>query len=185
MFTNEIRPYKSHAGHRDKSCDALHITHVGILDVEAGRFHGSESRFYLPSLFVCQNRTLGPVKTDENLQFRDTVGVLDPAPGKIDIFALVKKELIVEFLLSDPEVIEEPPCTYPLAGGRLDNAEVLTDTDVIPYATAVQPSYPFFSDELPVGHQTIYTVRSEKADEPLHDFPAFHPVGIATFMGEG
>ena len=44
MFTNEIRPYKSHADHRDKSCDALHITHVGILDVEAGRFHGSERR---------------------------------------------------------------------------------------------------------------------------------------------
>ncbi len=41
MFTNEIRPYKSHADHRDKSCDAVHITHMGILDVEAGRFHGS------------------------------------------------------------------------------------------------------------------------------------------------
>ena len=29
MSTNEIRPYKSHADHRDKSCDAAHITHMG------------------------------------------------------------------------------------------------------------------------------------------------------------
>ena len=27
----------------------FHITHMGILDVEAGRFHGSKGRFYLPS----------------------------------------------------------------------------------------------------------------------------------------
>ena len=92
MFTNEIRPYESHADHRDKSCDALHITHVGVLDVEAGGFHGSESRFYLPSLFVCQNRALGPVEAYKNLQFRNTVGVFDSAAGKIDILAFVKKK---------------------------------------------------------------------------------------------
>ncbi len=74
MFTNEIRPYKSHADHRDKSCDAVHITHMGILDVEAGRFHGSKGRFYLPSFFVCQNRLLGPIEAYENLQFRNTIG---------------------------------------------------------------------------------------------------------------
>ena len=96
MFTNEIRPYKSHAYHRDKSCDALHITHMGVLDVEAGRFHGSEGRFYLPTLFVCQNRTLGPVEAYENLQFRNSIGVFDSAAGKIDILAFVKKKLMEE-----------------------------------------------------------------------------------------
>lgn len=181
MFTNEIRPYESHADHRDKSRDALHITYMGVLDVEAGRFHGSEGRFYLPSLFVCQNRTLGPVEAYKNLQFGDPVGVFYPASGKIDIFTLVKKELIIESLLSDPEVIEEPPCTYPLTGGRLDNPEVLPDTDVIPYATAVQPSNPFFSDELAVCHKAVDAFRSEKTDKTFHNLPAFVPIGVATF----
>ena len=123
----------------------------------------------------------GTVEAYEDLQFGDSVGVLDPAPGKIDIFTLMKEELIVKLLLSYPEVIEEPPCTYPLAGGRPDNPEVLPDTDVIPDASVVEPPDPFLSDELPVGHQAIDTVLSEKVDEPLHDFPAFLPIGIASF----
>lgn len=154
---------------------------MGVLDVEAGGFHGLEGSLDLPAFLIGHDSAFRTVEAYENLQFGDSVGVLDPAPGKIDIFALVKKELIVEFLLPDPEVIEEPPCTYPLTGGRLDNPEVLPDTDVIPYATAVQPSCPFFSYEFPVGHETIDAVRSEKADEPLHDFLSFLPVGIATF----
>ena len=131
MFTNEIRPYKSHADHRDKPCDALHITHMGALDVKAGRFHGSESRFYLPSLFVCQNRVLGSVEAYENLQFRNSIGVSDPAAGKIYILPFVKKELMEEFLLTDLQVIEQPSCTDSFTGGWLDNQEVLTYSDVI------------------------------------------------------
>ncbi len=92
MFTNEIHPYKSHADHRDKSFDAVHITHMGVLDVEAGRFHGSEGRFYLPSFLVCQNRLLGPVEAYENLQFLNSIGVFDPAASKIDILPFVKKQ---------------------------------------------------------------------------------------------
>ena len=88
---------------------------------------------------------------------------------------------MVKLLRPDPEVIEEPPCTNPLTGGRLDNPEVLPDTDVIPDASVAQPSDPFLSDELPVGHQAIDTVLSEKADEPLHDFLTFLPIGIAAF----
>ena len=119
MFTNEIRPYKSHADHRDKSFDAVHITHMGVLDVEAGRFHGSECRFYFPSFFVCQNRLLGPVEAYENLQFRNTIGVFDPASGKIDILPFVKKVLMEEFLLTDLQVIEQPPCTDSFTGDLL------------------------------------------------------------------
>ena len=119
MFTNEICPYKSHTHHRDKSCDALHITHMGVLDVEAGRFHGSKGRFYLPSFFVCQNRLLGPVEAYENLQFRNTIGVFDPASGKIDILPFVKKVLMEEFLLTDLQVIEQPPCTDSFTGDLL------------------------------------------------------------------
>ncbi len=99
MFANEIRPYKSHADHRDKSCDAVHITYMGVLDVEAGGFHGSESRFYLPTFFVYQYRVLWPVEAYENLQFLNAIGVFDPAVGKIDILSFVKKELMEEFLL--------------------------------------------------------------------------------------
>ena len=131
MSTNEICPYKSHADHRDKPCDALHITHMGALDVKAGRFHGSESRFYLPSLFVCQNRVLGSVEAYENLQFRNSIGVSDPAAGKIYILPFVKKELMEEYLLTDLQVIEQPSCTDSFTGGWLDNQEVLTYSDVI------------------------------------------------------
>ncbi len=154
---------------------------MGVLDVEAGGFHGLESRLDLPAFLIGHDSAFRTVEAYEDLQFRNSVGVLYPAPGKIDMFSLVKEDLTVEFLLPDPEVIEEPPCTYPLTGGRLDNPEVLPDTDVIPDASVVQPSYPFLSYELPVGHQAVDAVRSEKADEPLHDFLPFLPVGIATF----
>ena len=191
MFTTEIRPYKSHAYHRDKSCDALHITHMGVLDVEAGRFHGSEGRFYLPTLFVCQNRTLGPVEAYENLQFRNSIGVFDSAAGKIDILAFVKKKLMEEFLLTDLQIIEQPPGADSLTGGWLDNPEVLTYPDVIPYATAVEPPCPFLSDELAVCHKTVDAFCSEKTDKTFHNLPAFVPAGVATFrekteyQGEG
>ena len=184
MFTNEIRPYNSHADHRHKSCDALRVAHVGVLDVEAGGFHGLEGRLDLPAFPISQDSTLGTVETYEDLQFRDTVGVLDPASGKIDILTFVNKELMVKFLLSDPEVIEEPPCPYPLAGGRLDNPEVLPDTDVISYVPAVQPTDPFLSDELAVCHKAVDAFRSEKTDKPFHDFLAFLPVGVAAFREE-
>ena len=154
---------------------------MGVLDVEAGGFHGLESRLDLPTFLIGHDSAFRTVEAYENLQFRNSVGILYPAPGKIDIFTFVKEDLIVEFLLSYPEVIEKPPCTYPLAGGRLHNPEVLPDTDVIPDASVVEPSDPFLSDKLPVGHQAIDTVLSEKANEPLHDFPAFLPIGIASF----
>ena len=51
MFTNEIHPYKSHAGHRKQTCDTRSVTQMGVLDVEARRFHGTECRFNLPAFF--------------------------------------------------------------------------------------------------------------------------------------
>lgn len=181
MFTNEICPYKSQADHRDKSCDALHITHMGVLDIETGRFHVSESRFYLPTLFVCQNRALGPVEAYENLQFRNSIGVFDSASGKIDILTFVKKKPVVEFLLTDLQIIEQPSGTDSFTVGRLDNLEVLTYSDVIPYAMAVEPSCPFLSDELAVCHKAVDAFRSEKTDKTFHNLLAFLPVGVATF----
>ena len=38
MFTNEIRPYKSHAGHRKQTCDTLSVSQMGVLDVEPEDF---------------------------------------------------------------------------------------------------------------------------------------------------
>lgn len=135
---------------------------MGVLDVEAGGFHGLECRLDLPAFLIVHDCILGTVEAYEDLQFGDSVGVLDPAPGKIDIFTLMKEELMVKLLLSDPEVIEEPPCTYALAGGRPHNPEVLPDTDVIPDASVVEPSDPFLSDKLPVGDQAVDTVLSER-----------------------
>lgn len=51
MFTNEIRPYKSHADHRKQTCDTHSVTQVGVLDVEARRFHGTEMPVQSPSVF--------------------------------------------------------------------------------------------------------------------------------------
>ena len=95
------------------------------------------------------------------------VGVLDVfymASGKIDILTLVREKLIVKFLFSFPEVIEDPQCPYPLAGGRLYNPEVMPYTDVIPDASAVQPSDPFLSDELRVhvrGHRASQFMKTD------------------------
>ena len=154
---------------------------MGVLDVKAGRFHGSESRFYLPSLFVCQNRVLGPVEAYENLQFRNSIGVFDPAAGKIYILPFVKKELMEEFLLTDLQIIEQPPCTDSFTGGRLDNPEILTYSNVIPYATAVEPSCPFLSDEHAVSHKAVDSVCSEMTDKTLHNFLVFFTFGGASF----
>lgn len=97
MFANELRPHKSHAHHRHKSCDALHVAHMGVLDVEAGGFHGFEGRLDLPAFLIDHDCILGAVEAYEDLQFGDSVGVFDPAPGKIDIFTIMKEELIVKF----------------------------------------------------------------------------------------
>lgn len=154
---------------------------MGVLNVEAGGFHGLENRLDLPAFLIGRDSSFGTVEAYEDLQFRNSVGVLYTAPSKIDILTLVKEELMVEFLFSHPEVIEEPPCTYPLAGGRPHNPEVLPDTDVIPDAPTVQPFNPFLSYELPVSDQTVDAFLSETTDEPLHDFLTFFPIGIASF----
>ncbi len=77
--------------------------------------YGLEGRLNLPASPIGQDSILGTVETNEDLQFWNPVGVLDPASGQIDILPLVEEEFVVELLLSDPEVIEEPPCAYPLA----------------------------------------------------------------------
>ena len=125
MFSNEIRPYKRHADHRNKPCDTVHVTHVSVLDIEPRGFHGSKSRLDLPAFLIGQNGSFGTVETYENLQFRHTIGVFDPASGKIDIFVFMKEEFVLEFLLPGSEIIEQPPCTDSLTGRGLDNPEVL------------------------------------------------------------
>ncbi len=82
---------------------------MGILDVEAGRFHGSKGRFYLPSFFVCQNRVLGPIEAYENLQFRNTIGVFDPACRQDRHTHLCERRAYGRFLLTDLQIIEQPP----------------------------------------------------------------------------
>gem|GEM_PF-6335593 len=64
------RPRQCNTDHRRKTSDALQVTHVGVLDVEAGGFHSSEACLNLPSLFVSGNGLFGAVITNQNLQFR-------------------------------------------------------------------------------------------------------------------
>ena len=182
MFTNEIRPYKSHADHRKQTCDTHFVTQVGILDVEARRFHGTECRFNLPAFFIGRYSIFRSVETDQDLKFGYPVRVFDSTSCKIDILPFMQKELVVEFLLSDFKRIEEPPRSDSFSCGGLDNPNILPDTDIVSNPVVVKPSNPLLTDKLAIAHKAVDAVMSKKSDEPLHDIPAFIPIGIAPFV---
>lgn len=94
----------------------------------------------------------------------------------------MQKELVVEFLLSVFEGIEEPPCSNSFSCERLDNPNVLPDTDIASNLVVVKPAYPLLADKLTVGHKAVGTVMSKKSEEPLHDILAFFPIGIAALV---
>ena len=183
MLTNEIRPYERNADHCEKPCDPLGVAQVRVFDVEAGGFHGPECGLDFPSSFIGGYPLFGTIVADENLKFRYTVRVLDAASGKINVFTLVKEKLVIKSLLTRLQRIEEPPCTDSLSGGRLDNPEVLQDSDIIPYMVAVEPTDPFLADEFPVGGKAINTFVTEQPNESFNDSLAFFPIGVS-FLGQ-
>lgn len=66
VFTNEIRQYMSLANHRDNSGDVLHVTHVGVIDVESRSLHGSEVSLDLPPLPIIERRNFITIGTRLN-----------------------------------------------------------------------------------------------------------------------
>ena len=152
---------------------------MGVLNVESGGLHGSEHGFNLPALLIRENCAFRPVKADEYLQFRHTIGVFNPAACKIDVFSLMEERFVVELFLSDLQVIEEPPGADSLTGGRRDDPEVLSDPDIVTYSMFIGPSNPFLSDELPVCDKAVNAVGSAQSHEPFQDFPSFVPIGAA------
>ena len=182
MVTNKIRPYKSNADHRRKSGDTVDITHVGILNVETGGFHRPETRLDLPTFFIRRNSEFGLVEANEDLQLRNTVGVLDAASGQIDILSLDKKQHGIKLLLSDLEVVEQPPGTT--WGGLLGilNPEVLSDTDVVADSHIVEEPNPFLADELTVGDKGVDAIMTEEPYETKHDVSSLLPVRVAPFV---
>lgn len=94
----------------------------------------------------------------------------------------MQKELVVEFLLSNFKGIEEPSHSDSFSCGRLDNPNILPDTDIVSNPVVVKPSNPLLADKLSVGHKAVHAVMSKKSDEPLHEFLAFLPIGIASFV---
>ena len=182
MFTNEIRPYKRNADHRKQTCDTPSVTQVGVLDVEARRFHGTECGFNLPAFFIGRYTIFRPVETDQNLKFVYPVRVPDSTSGEIDIPSFVQKGLVVEFLLSDFKGIEEPPCPDSFTCGGLDNPNVLPDTDIVSDPVVVKPANPLLADKLAVGYKAVNAAMPKKSDEPLHDSFPFLPIGIAALV---
>ena len=182
MVTNKIRPYKSNADHRRESCNAVEIAQMSVLYVEARGFHRPETRLDLPTFFIRRNSEFGLVEADEDLQLRNTVRVLDAASGQIDILSLDKEQLRIKLLLSDLEVVEQPPGTT--WGGLLGilNPEVLPDTDVVADSHIVEEPDPFLSDELTVGNKGVDALIPEESYETQHDVPPFLPIGIAPFV---
>lgn len=104
----------------------------------------------------------------------------DSAAGDIDILAFEKEELMEELLLTHLEVIEQPPGSYALTGGRLDDPEVLPYPDVIPDATVVRPSDPFLADKLAVCDKTVNAVGPKETYEPFQSLLALLAIGVAS-----
>lgn len=117
--------------------------------------------FQSPSVFIGRNSIFRSVETEQNLKFGYPIRVLDSTSGEIDILPFVQKELVVEFLLSDFEGIEERPCSNSFSCGRLDNPNVLPDTDIVSNSVVVKPAYPLLADKLAVGHKAVGTVMSK------------------------
>ena len=184
MLTDEICPYERNADHCEEPCNPLGVAQVRVFDIESGGFHGSECGFDFPSSFIGGYPLFGTVVADENLKFRHTVRVLDAASGKINVFPLMKEKLVIKSLPTHLQGIEEPPCTDFLSGGRLDNPEVLSDSDIIPYMVEVEPADPFLADEFPVGDKAINAFGTEQPDEPFNDSLAFFPIGVPFFGQE-
>ena len=198
MLNNEMRPYESDADHRRQTCDALSVSRVCVLYVEARRFYGAEGRFNLPTLFVARDSIFRPVETDQNLKLGHP---LDSTSGRINILPFMQNGFVrtpstsavcainilpfmqngfvVELLLSDFEGIKEPPCPDSFSCGGLDNPNVLPDTDVVSNSVVVEPSNPLLADKLAVGHKTVDAAMSKKSDESLHYSLAFLPIGIS------
>ena len=153
-----------------------------VTNVETRRFHGTECRFNLPAFFIGRYSVFRSVETDQNLKFGYPFRVLDSTSGEIDILPFMQKELVVEFLLSDFEGIEEPPCSNSLSCGGLYNPKVLPDTDIVSNPIVVKPANPLLADKLAVGHKAVNAVMPKKSDEPLHDILAFFPIGIAALV---
>ena len=158
---------------------SLAIRSVSRRCVEAGGFHSPECGLDFPSPFIIGGYPLfGTVVADETLKFRHTVRVLDAASGEINVFPLVKEKLVIRFLLPHFQGFEEPPCTDSLPGGRLDNPEVLPDSDIIPYMIAVEPIDLILAYELPVSNNTVNAFGTEQPDKAFHNSLAFLLIGI-------
>ena len=142
MFTNEIRPYKSNAGHRKQTCDTPSVTQAGVLDIEARRFHGTECRLNLPALFIGRDSVFRPFETGQDLKSGYPVEVPGSTSGGIDKLPFEQKGLVAEFLRSGLEGIEEPPCPDAFSRGGHGNPNILPDTDIVSNPVVVEPANP-------------------------------------------
>lgn len=133
-------------------------------------------------IFIGRYFIFRSVETDQDLKFWYPVRVLDSTSGEIDILPFMQKELVVEFLLSDFEGIEEPPHSDSFSCGGLDNPHILPNTDIVSNPVVVKPVNPLFADKLSVGHKAVDAVMSKKSDESFHDSLAFLSIGIASFV---
>ncbi len=92
----------------------------------------------------------------------------------------MEEKLVMELLLSHPEVIEEPPCAESLSGGGFYDPEILSDPNIITNPHGIEPSDPFLSDKLTVGHKAINAVRTGQSHEAFHNLLPLLPIGVAS-----
>lgn len=157
MITNEIRPYQCHADHRRKTCDAVNVAQMGVLDVESGGLHGSKACLNLPSLSVGCHGSVRTIVVNQDLQLRHTIGVLQHGSCNIGIFPFEKEQLVVDTLLSEPETLKQMPCPDVFGGFWIAQPKNLFDTQVVSDASVVEIPDPPLADKFAVGYKGIYT----------------------------
>ena len=184
MFSNEIRPYQSHADHCYEPRDTFHIPQMRVLDIESGRFHRPEESLDLPTLLIRLYGVLRMIEAYKNLKFRNTPAVFESCAREVNVFSFQKIKFVIDKFFPKSYSVEEMPCPYPFSGFRIDYPEVLPDADIVTDSHGIEPSDPFLSDELPVSDKTIHTVISEQSSEPFHKFFAFSPFRVASFGHE-
>ena len=182
MFAHEIRPYQCHADHRRQTRDAVDVTQVGVLDIESGGLHGPKACLNLPTLSVGRYGIFRAVVADQDLQFRHTIGVFQHGSSYVDIFTFEQKQLVVDSLLSEPEAVEQMPCSDILGGFGIAQPEVLPDSQVVPDAPVVKILDPLLADKLAVSDEGIDTLSAEQPYKSVDQPCPLFPIGIAAFV---
>ena len=182
MFSNEIRPYQSHADHCAEPRDPFHIPQMRVLDIESAGFQDLKHGLDSPSFLICREGFLRAAEGNEDLRFGLSGLVLDNGTGQIAEFSTDTIDTIQDAFLSMFEIGEDVLGPYISVGSWVFHPEVVADADMVLDSVVVEPFEPLITDKLTVRYQAFDTVTTEQADEPLHDIDSFLAIGVSPLL---